>query len=157
MQMHLWAPFCPFRGFAPWVQTLCTCWFIIVTQCAKLHAKVYLVGWEPEGCYCHWLCTALLVLNGTSLNSYNAVLVLNGTSLNSYTALLVLNGTSLNSYKVLLVLNGTSLNSYKALLVLNGRYLHLSLKLHNSIYKIYVYIQGWKFASFITWGPVLIL
>ena len=37
--------------------------------------------------------SALLVLNGTSLNSDSALLVLNGTSLNSDSALLVLNGT----------------------------------------------------------------
>ena len=65
--------------------------------------------------------SALLVLNETSLNSFNALLVVNGTSLNSFNALLVLNGT-LNSFNALLVLNGTSLNSFNALLVLKQRY-----------------------------------
>ena len=62
--------------------------------------------------------SALLVLNGTLLNSINALLVLNGTLLNSINALLVLNGTLLNSINALLVLNGTLLNSINALLVL---------------------------------------
>ena len=49
--------------------------------------------------------SALLVLNGTLLNSVNALLVLNGTLLNSVNALLVLNGTLLNSVNALLVLS----------------------------------------------------
>ena len=50
--------------------------------------------WESEGCYCctYRVCghNTFLVLNRTSLNSFNALLVLNGTSLNSSNTLLLL-------------------------------------------------------------------
>ena len=49
--------------------------------------------------------SALLVLNGTLMNSVNALLVLNGTLMNSVNALLVLNGTLMNSVNALLVLS----------------------------------------------------
>ena len=44
-----------------------------------------------------------------------------------YSALLVLNGTSLNNDSALLVLNGTSLNGDSALLALNWRYSKISI------------------------------
>ena len=83
-------------------------------QKEQLVVIVQFVGWEPEGPYQHSkifpLRTRRRALSVYKVYGDSALLVLNGTSMNSDGALLALSGTSMNSDSALLALRLTSCN-----------------------------------------------